>query len=142
MNDPYCIFVDSDVIISSLLSTTGASYLLLHHEMITPFISDISTAELAVVVKRLGIHEKMFTDFMFSRLKVIALKSAKKHIQKKYVAYVYDKFDAHIVTGAVVAKTPFLISYNVRHYNCEKIKRDFGIIVYTPAMYLQYLRSI
>ena len=54
------IFVDSDVIISSLLSDKGASHLLLHHKDIIPAISNYSNEEIEVVIERLDIQSKLF----------------------------------------------------------------------------------
>ena len=53
-----------------------------------------------------------------------------------------DPNDAHIIAGAVKAKAQFLLTYNLKDYKIDKIKKDFGIIVTTPAKFLQYLRSL
>lgn len=63
-------------------------------------------------------------------------------IHKDFKDYTWDPDDAHIVAGAAEAKTKFLLTYNIRHFNIQKIKEDFDITVLTPAQYLQYLRSL
>lgn len=136
------IFTDSDIVISSLISQTGASNLLLHHKNIVCYISSYSLAELIRVVKRLNIEEDKLKTLTYERLKMVTLKESIGKIKEKYREYTLDTNDAHIVAGAVMAKTEFLISYNIKHFKIEKIKRDFNIKVTTPANFLQYLRSL
>ena len=135
------VFVDSDVIISSLLSEKGASFFLFSQTKVDLFISSLSLKELKIVVKRLGIEEHKLDTLIEKRLKVVILEKTKREIEKKYQNYVLDKDDTHIVAGARQAKVKFLLSYNLRHFRKEKIKEDFKIILLTPASFLQYLRS-
>ena len=135
------VFVDSDVIISSLLSTKGASYLLLQHKDITPIISSYSNEEIEVVIERLNIQNKLFKPLKL-KLHIVKLSLKIEKIKKNYHGYVTDADDAHIVAGATFAKTKFLITYNIRHFKKDKIKEDLNIIVLTPGQFLQYLRSL
>lgn len=136
------IFTDSDVVISTLISQNGASYLLLHHKNIACYISSHSLAELTRVVKRLNIREDKLKTLTYERLKMVTLKESIGKIKEKYREYTLDTDDTHIIAGAVKAKAEFLISYNIKHFKIEKIKRDFDIKVTTPANFLQYLRSL
>ena len=133
------IFVDSDVGISSLLSKNGAAYLLLHHSRITPVISNISVKELKIVVKRLDIKEGSLDNLLQKKFKIIKLKRTIK--VRDFIGCVKDVNDAHIIAGAKAAKVNFLITYNIKHFEVEKIKRDFQIILMSPGNFLQYLRS-
>lgn len=134
------IFVDSDVIVSSLLSTTGAAYLLLEKTNLTLFISNLSLKELKIVCKRLAISEKELDRLVKTRLKIVNL-SQRNALKRNFGGYVNDVNDNHIVAGAKIAKARFLISYNTKHFKTDLIKKDFGIILYKPATLLQYLRS-
>jgi predicted nucleic acid-binding protein len=134
------VFVDSDVVISSLISSTGAAHLLLHRKDIVPFISSYSKKELLMVIKRLSI-EKERLQALIERFKIVKLVETIAKIKEGYREYTSDVCDAHIIAGAVKAKTGFVISYNIRHFQVDKIKRDFDIKVTTPANFLQYLRS-
>ena len=116
------VFVDSDVIISSLLSEKGASFFLFSQTKVDLFISSLSLKELKIVVKRLGIEEHKLDTLIEKRLKVVILEKTKREIEKKYQNYVLDKDDTHIVAGARKAKVKFLLSYNLRHFRKEKIK--------------------
>ena len=136
------VFIDSDVVISSLISQSGAAYLLLNKSQITPVISTISLQELQRVTHRMGIEWNTLGELVKTSLTVITLDEAVKSIQKEYEPFVFDKFDAHIVAGAKKARVGYLTTYNLRHFNTDKIKADFAIRVMTPGTLLQYLRSL
>lgn len=135
------VFVDSDVIISSLISSKGAAYLLLNETDIEPSISTISQRELEVVVGRLGMDESELNMLITKRCSIVRMRESVHAIKENFQAYTSDENDAHIVAGAKRAKVPFLVTYNVRHFNVERIKKDLDILVVRPAQLLQYLRS-
>ena len=136
------VFVDSDVVISSLISQKGAAYLLLNEFKSNFVISDISKKELEKVAKRLDIKQNQLQDLIKKHLKVSKLKKEISKIKEEFKNYTTDINDTHIVAGSVSAKTKFLLTYNIRHFQRQKIKEDLGIIVLTPAQFLQYLRSM
>lgn len=135
------VFVDSDVIISSLISHRGAAYLLLNSDKIEGVISNFSKKELKKVAEKLNIEQDKLNKLIADRLKVVKLKSTISKIKLEFEKYTNDLNDAHIVAGAKQAKTKFLITYNLKDYKKEDIKQDFGIMVITPAIFLQYLRA-
>ena len=132
---PIKAFLDSDVIISSLLSSTGAAYLLTHQKSAVKYISNLSVKEIHIVTKRLNIKTAA-VNRLINRFKIVRLK---QDLGKDYVT---DRHDSHVVSGAVTAKTKFLLTYNLKHFKIDRIKRDYGILVYRPAQFLQYLRSL
>lgn len=132
------VFIDSDVVISSLLSQSGAAHLLLKTTDTTRFISTISLKELRVVCKRLHISQIKLETLVRKGLTILQLE---EKIHTHYEQYVTDANDAHIVAGAVKAKTTYLISYNLKHFKKDAIKDTLGILLMTPAMFLQFLRS-
>lgn len=136
------VFVDSDVIISSLISATGAAHLLLNESKSNFLISNISRKEIKGVVSRLKISQDKLQSLVKRKLKIIKLAQDVKKIKEDFRDYTSDVNDSHIVAGAAKAKTKFLLTYNLRHFNAQKIKEDFDITVLTPAQYLQYLRSL
>ncbi|OGG14717.1 hypothetical protein A2875_05160 [Candidatus Gottesmanbacteria bacterium RIFCSPHIGHO2_01_FULL_46_14] len=138
------VFVDSDVIISSLLSDKGAAFLLLHSQpsLTRFFITQYSIDELEIVVQRLEISNKNLTQLVDTRLETVHIPTSQERIQKTYERYVIDTGDAHIVGGAAETKCRFLLTYNVKHFRTEKIKEKFNILIMTPAMFLQYIRSL
>lgn len=132
------VFIDSDVVISSLLSSKGAAFRLLHGTDIIPFISTASLKELHVVCKRLHMASDALETLIQKKFTVIPIRVK---TQNKYKKYVLDPNDSHVVTGAISAKVAYLISYNLKHFRIENIKNDLKILCMTPALFLQYLRS-
>lgn len=136
------IFVDTDVVISSLLSSKGAAFILLHANELKPIISSYSKKELKIVGKRLDISEQKLMGFIQKRFSVIEIQDSIESIKASYKMYVTDIDDTHIVAGAHKAEVTFLISYNIKHYRTSKIKENFNIILMTPGQFIQYLRSL
>lgn len=135
------VFVDSDVVVSSLISSKGAAYLLINNKDLSLYISNISVKELKIVCERLKIDKNDLKNLVSKRFKTVVLKTALSELKRSYQDYVLDENDAHIIAGAKTAKAKFLVTYNLKHYKADKIKADLGILITTPAMLLQYLRS-
>lgn len=136
------IFVDSDVIISSLLSTKGAAYLLLQQESNKFTISNVSKKELERVAGKLQINQNKLHNLIQERLRIVKLTTDLTKINRDFQDYTSDLNDTHIVAGAAKAKAKFLLTYNIKDFDRQKISEDLGITVLTPAQYLQYLRSL
>jgi len=139
------VFVDSDVVISSLISQKGAAHLLLFtkiSQLVKFYLSNFSLKEQKVVVGRLKINAKKHSGLVKERLILVKLEDSLRVIKKDYRDYVNDLNDAHIVAGARKAKVDFLITYNQKDFKKEEVKKDFGIIILSPGLFLQYLRSI
>lgn len=136
------VFVDSDVVISSLISVSGASHLILQSQGLKLFISNVSLEELQRVADKLRVSQKQLDVLINTRLKIVKLEETITEIKDKYKEYVYDINDAHIVAGAKASNAGFLISYNIKDFKLNKIKSDLSIIVMTPGKILQYLRSL
>ncbi|KKS98168.1 MAG: hypothetical protein UV73_C0003G0110 [Candidatus Gottesmanbacteria bacterium GW2011_GWA2_43_14] len=135
------VFLDTDVIISSLLSKTGASFNVINIPKIEKIITNTVSQEVKEVGERLNI-EAQSTVKILNNLKTIALDMTKKDLIKNYGDYVIDEKDSHLVAGAYLSKSKFLLSHNSRHYKANKIENDLRIIVIKPGNFLQYLRSI
>lgn len=136
------IFVDSDVVLSSLLSSKGAANFLLNEVDIKLSISNISLLEIERGIVKLNLDKNQLRRLTKNRLKLVELKESTKKIKESFKNYIFDEDDAHIVAGAQQAKAKVILSYNLKHFNRQKIKEDFGIVVLTPAQYLQYLRGM
>ena len=137
------VFVDSDVVISSLISSTGAAFLLLNQtDDIELYISNISMSELEMVTERLSLDGQTLKKLAKRRFTILQLGKTPEEMKKQFSDYVLDIDDAHIVAGAVRAKVQFLISYNTKHFKGDKLKENFNIILSTTANFLQYLRSL
>lgn len=139
---PVRVLVDSDVIISSLLSQTGAAYLLMHDARLSRFVSDVSLDELRRVARTLNVHQAVLEKLVKTRCERVSLGSKRKTWAKSLYGYTTDVNDLHIVAGAKEAKARFLVTYNMKHFLVEKIRDELGMIVLPPAFLLQYLRSL
>lgn len=135
------LFIDSDVVISSLLSTKGAAHILFYTSEITRMVSTVSFKELHVVCKRLDITEDALETLIRCQCTMVTISDSQRIIKRKYLQYVTDPNDAHIVAGAAEAKAQFLISYNLKHFKKDKIKDELNILLMSPGWFLQYLRS-
>lgn len=134
------VFFDSDVIISSIISNKGAAHLLLNSSAISPNASDIQQQELFIVANRLDLNLGRLNNLIKDRFRIIKIKIFNPEIKERFLKYVLDPNDAHIVAGIATAKPSFFVSYNLRHFKIDKIKTDFKAISLTPAQLLQYLR--
>ena len=135
------IFLDSDVIISSLISEKGAAFSLVHNQQVAKYISNYSFKEISIVIKRLKLNLKNFKSIL-TNLKIVTVNDKLKDIKESYNKFVIDKNDSHIICGAKEAKVNFLITYNIKNYRKDIIKQNLKIITLTPALFLQYLRSL
>lgn len=140
MSKDVSVFVDSDVLISATLSNKGAAYLLIHSAEIKKTISNYSYHEAKAVARRMNIEENILQNSLRACTTILLQLSLKK-IKDQYAKYVTDIDDAHIVAGTVTSQSRFLATYNIRHYKREYIKRDLDVIIITPGVLLQYLRS-
>ena len=134
------VFVDTDVIISSSLSKTGAAYQLLGSTTIQRFVSNFSTEEAQRTANKLGISIQEVSNQLNLCTKVEINKDLKSIIESHNV-YVNDPADSHVVAGAIESKSLFLATYNLKDFRAEYIKRELDIIVLTPGTLLQFLRS-
>lgn len=135
------VFLDTDVIISSLLSKTGASANLISNPKIEKIITNTIEQEIIEVSQRLNIDNQN-TNSTLKKIKIISLSISKKVLLKNYAEHVIDEKDTHVVAGAHKSKSKFLLSHNSRHYKVNKIENTIGVLVIKPGNFLQYLRSI
>lgn len=137
------IFADSDVVISSLISELGAAYYLINRvKNLKLIISNYSKEELNIVCTRLNINKLKLKKLIKGRFEVIKVEKNIKEIKHQFKDYTLDPNDAHIVAGAELSQADFLITYNLKHFKVDKIKKDLGIYILNPANLLQYLRSL
>lgn len=136
------VFIDSDVIISSLISQTGASNIILNNPHLKTLISNFSSEELERITNKLKIDKSKLEKLLKRKLEIIKLKLDRKEIIDKYSAYTNDISDAHIVAGAKISKAKFLVTFNVKDYKVQEILQELDIRVLRPGELLQYLRSV
>lgn len=134
------VFVDSDVVVSSLLSSSGAAAALFGQTECLFYVSTFSLKELAIVCSELGITRERLDRRVKKQCVVVSLADMPK-IQTTFGAFVADIHDSHIVAGAKAASVQFLATYNLKHFRIDQIRERFGIITFPPGNFLQYLRG-
>lgn len=132
------VFLDTDVIISALLSKKGASFEIINNPKITKVISETIKEELNEVIQRLDIEKQR--DFT-KKFKKVKLNIQKAGLIEKYSNFTLDEKDTHVVAGAYKSNSRFLLTHNTKHYKLDEIKRRLDISVMKPGKFLQYLRS-
>lgn len=140
MKEKLTIFLDSDVVISSLISEKGAAFALVNNKRVEKYISNISLKEIKIVIKRLKLDTKSAKK-IFDQFNLVKLEDNINVLKTKYSPFVNDTNDAHIVAGVQESSANFLITYNLKHFKKEFIKQNLKAITLTPALFLQYLRS-
>ena len=103
------------------------------------FVSNLSQKEMEIVAVRLHIQTDKLQALLERKFTIIELIN---EVRENYFHYVLDKNDAHIVFGAKEAQVRFLITYNIKDFDIEKIKQDLNVLIMTPGQFLQYLRSL
>lgn len=134
------VFLDTDVIISSLLSEKGASFAVIRNPKIEKVISQAVKKEVDEVTIRLNIN--VDKKEVLENVNIISLNLKKGKLSQIYSPYIFDLEDSHVIAGTHQSKSKFLLTHNTKHYHTEKIRNDLGIIVMKPGMFLQYLRTI
>jgi predicted nucleic acid-binding protein len=126
---PKRVFVDSDVIISSLISTRGAAYILLNETKgVELYLSNFSILELERVTKRLDINPEKLTELVNTRLTPIKITQSLETVEEQFANYVLDPDDAHIVTGATEARK-----------TQTRLSAYFVVSWYVLAVFAQYI---
>ena len=135
------VFLDTDVIVSVLLSETGASHELMKSGRISRVISEAIREEAEIVTNRLGI-DRQKTEKLLEKIEIVSLGLSKKDVLEGYAKFVLDVNDSHVVAGAFLSKSRFLLTHNLKHYRVDKIGAGLGVLVLKPGNFLQYLRSL
>lgn len=132
------VFLDSDVIVSALLSSKGASFEILNNTKIVKIITHVIKNEVLEVTKRLNLP---IPNRELEQFEIVNISLDKTRIVEKYFPYVLDQEDSHVIAGAEKEKVRFLLTHNLKHYQTDKIKKDFDILTMKPGTFLQYLRN-
>ena len=133
------VFVDTDVVISSILSDKGAASFLLRDSRVEFLISSVSREEILKVGKRLEIAGTLIKTHLENNF---VEKPLDARSVQKYLHLVNDVEDAHLVAGAAATRSQFLTTYNRRDFRVDSIKREIDTLVLSPGEMLQYLRSL
>src|SRR3989338_8341533 len=101
------VFLDSDVVISSILSRTGAANMLVNEPSLLKVVSNYSLTELNIVAERLHIPRERLNSVTES-FTVTTLGSDSERLEKEFRKFVTDAGDAHVIAGAKKSGVRFL----------------------------------
>lgn len=130
--------LDTDVLVSASMSSKGAAALIISRlgdKELIAYTSRQQVREYNKVVARLEIPKLPEFPKKFQQIKLI------KYDFDRSAYWAFDSNDAHIVALATASGSKFLVTYNLKDYRVEELKRDHGLICFSPGQFLQYLRS-
>lgn len=130
-------FLDSDVVISALISDQGAAYELLTNGGVAKlYTSPYVLKEVERAVIKFKLDRKRFR-FFTDRLSMGSNASG-----TDTSGLVNDPNDGPIIGGAIANRCYFLITFNLKDYRIDEIEKRHNVTVLRPGEYLQYLRSL
>ncbi len=136
------IVIDTNVLVSSLKSSNGASYKLISILPDQKFISVISVPlaiEYEAVLKRVDLPAQIMNEDIEDFIDYICGISEHQDIYFLWRPYLPDPFDDHILEVAVASKCDAIITYNKRDFRgVEK----FGLKLLDPRELLMEIGEI
>ena len=132
------VYLDTDVIISALLTPNGVSADLFKSPQITKYLSNTSKLEIIDVSQRKNINPTLTSKIISPCNSIFVSQKDIDDISD----YVNDPEDQPILAGAIKSGANFLATYNIRDFKVNRIHQDFGIIILIPGHILQHLRSL
>lgn len=130
------VVIDTNVLISALKSTQGASYKLLMSlpkELFVPNVSVPLFLEYESVAKRQGLVSKLSSQDIDSILEYFLSKSSIRKIFFLWRPYLKDPKDDLVLEVAVESQSEHIITFNTKDFKgCDK----FGIAVVTPQEFI------
>jgi putative PIN family toxin of toxin-antitoxin system len=130
------VVIDTNVLISALKSTQGASYKLLMSLPKGFFVPNVSVPlflEYESVAKRQGLVSKLSSQDIDSILDYFLSKSSIRKIFFLWRPYLKDPKDDLVLEVAVESQSEFIITFNIKDFKgCDK----FGIAVVTPQEFI------
>lgn len=135
------IFLDSNVIISGLLSGKGAPKILLDVlSLKLPFLTGVTGRYNIIEIERtikkklpeaLPVYKEYFPK---TNISVIPLPSAEEI--RRFSGHINDK-DVPVLVSAVKGKADFLLTGDKRHFEKLKSSRKYPFIVLSPADFIE-----
>lgn len=139
------IFLDSSALISGVISTTGAAYVLLELGEQEEIVLTIS--EMVIVESERSIAKKSPRNVSALRevIKVANLKIVQDPSAEEKAANLYlmaDPDDVPILLAAMKAKVDYLATHNRKHFlDDPKVAENSGLAIGTPGDALAWLRE-
>jgi putative PIN family toxin of toxin-antitoxin system len=136
------IVIDTNVFISSLRSSQGASYKLLFDTDRAKFTQNISTPlilEYESVAKRESSKVSLSHEQIDAIIDMICLWSTECDVSYRWRPYLKDPRDDFVLELAVQSQSDCIVSYNKRDFSGAE---DFGVPLLTPKEFLELIGEI
>jgi len=138
------VFLDSSVLISGVISQTGASSAILDLGEAGEIVIVLSKG---VLVETDRVFERKFPnlignfrEFIKNLSPIIAEDPSPQEIREAQA--VIEKDDAPILAAAKKANIHFLVSLDTKHFHSHKVRHYFKAPIVTPAQFLTEFRNI
>jgi putative PIN family toxin of toxin-antitoxin system len=134
--------IDTNVLISAMRSTRGASHAILlaiHGRCFTPVVSVPLVMEYEEVAKRPGMVPNLSSDQIDVILDQVCSRALEQRIFFLWRPFLPDPDDDMLVELAVAAQAPFIVTSNVRDFSRAS---SLDIRVVEPGEFLRILSSL
>jgi putative PIN family toxin of toxin-antitoxin system len=137
------VFLDSNVIISGLISDRGAPRVILDIlSLELPFIVGVTGRYNIIEIER-NLKRKMprilpFYKKLFSKLNLIIVPIPSLKEIKRYAGHIADK-DIPVLVSAIKAEADFLITGDKKDFDRLKIKGSYPLKIVSPAEFIDVI---
>jgi len=140
------VFLDSNIIISGLISDKAAPRLILDllcYEL--PFMQaangQYNLEEIVrTITRKLSAARPVFHDFM-SRLKIEVIPLPKRKKLEKYCGVIVDE-DLPVLVSAIECGADFLVTGDKKHFGGLRGRKDIPLKIYSPSEFVDPLATI
>ena len=139
------VFLDSSVLISGIISQTGASSAILDLGEATEIIIILSKG---VLVETDRVFEKKFPNLIgdfrnfIKNLSPLIVNDASSEEIREAERVISDKDDAPILAAAKKVNIHYLVSLDIKHFHRPKARAYFKNPIVTPAQFLTEFRHV
>jgi len=137
---PLRVFLDSNVILSGLLSDKGAPRIILDLlSLELPFFVGLTGRYNLIEIER-NLHKKMpgilsvYTAY-FPKLNLKIIPLPRKENLKEYFGKIADK-DIPVLVSAIRGKADFLVTGDKQHFEKLKMRGEYPVRIVTPSEFI------
>ena len=134
--------IDTNVIISAMRSTKGASHAILlaiQRRQFTPVLSVPLLMEYEEVAKRPGLLPHLSSHHIEAILNLVCARSVEQRIFFHWRPFLPDPDDDMLVELAVASQAPYIVTSNIRDVS---LARTLGIQVVEPREFIRILAPL
>ncbi len=137
------IVLDTNVIVSALCSSKGASFALIQAmptPKFTPVLSVTLWTEYQDIVKRATVIPQSISEATRGTICNWVLVHAKlQRVYYRWRVQLPDPGDAHVLEVAVAGQADYIVTHNLKDFRAA---RDFGITAVTPGEFIQIIGGL